>query len=154
MIKVLHVITDLNTGGAEKMLAQVIPVLKSGGIEQSVVCLRSTGPVAKIIEENGICVTCLNMKPAVPSYGAFRRLKKTVADDRPDLIHSWLYHADLYASLVGRKLQIPVIWGLHNATLSPNVKLSTRLVVSQLAHLSQSVPRRIISCSRWKAESY
>jgi len=32
MIKVLHVITDLNTGGAEKMLAQVIPVLKSGGI--------------------------------------------------------------------------------------------------------------------------
>ena len=147
MIKVLHVITDLNTGGAEKMLAQVIPVLKSGGIEQSVVCLRSTGPVAKIIEENGICVTCLNMKPAVPSYGAFRRLKKTAEDDRPDLIHSWLYHADLYASLVGRKLQIPVIWGLHNATLSPNVKLSTRLVVSQLAHLSQSVPRRIISCS-------
>lgn len=147
MLKVLHVITDLNTGGAEKMLAQMVPILSSAGIEQSVVCLRSTGPIAKSIEANGVRVTCLNMKPAVPSYGAFCRLKKMVADNRPDLIHSWLYHADLYASLVGRKLQIPVIWGLHNATLSPDVKLSTRLVVSQLARLSQSVPCRIISCS-------
>ncbi len=148
MIKVLHLITDLDVGGAERMLTQVMPLLASKGAMQSVVCLSGEGVLAEEIRRQGHDLVCLGMSAGKPSLSAFLRLISQIRIKSPDVIHSWLYHADLYGSLAALLTGKKIIWGLHNATLNPDAKRRTRFVVRLLSVLSQFVPRKIISCSR------
>lgn len=144
---VLHIITDLDTGGAERMLTQLLPYLAEKGVRQSVVCLKNEGALAEVIRLQGYDVTCLGMKPGKADCGSFSQLLKIIAKTRPDLIQSWLYHADLYGSLAAMLTGRKIVWGLHNNALSPEVKHSTRVVVRILSILSRFVPKRIISVS-------
>ena len=153
-MKVLHVITDLDVGGAEKLLTQAAPLLAQRDVEQFVVSLSKPGVLASVLTESGIPVESLNMRAGRPDYHAYQRLRQIIRTFQPDLIHSWLYHADFYATLASKGTGIPLIWGLHNATLSPNAKLSTRLIVRFLANASKTAPRTIISCSQTGAESH
>ena len=154
MMKVLHVITDLDVGGAEKLLTQAVPLLAQRDVEQLVVSLSKPGVLASTLTESGMPVESLNMSAGRPDLRAFLRLRQIIRTFQPDLIHSWLYHADFYATLTAKGTGIPLIWGLHNATLSPNAKLSTRLIVRFLANASKTAPRTIISCSQTGAESH
>ena len=52
-MKILHVITDLDRGGAEILLARILPLLRTAGCQQQVICLSGPGNIGKIIQENG-----------------------------------------------------------------------------------------------------
>lgn len=147
-MKILHVITDLDRGGAEIMLARILPLLRTAGCQQQVICLSGPGNIGKIIQENGFPVSYLNMKRSVPDLFAWIRLVKMIRLEQPDLIHSWLYHADLYVSLADLFVQKPLVWGLHNSTLGTKSNRITRVIVRILSKLSHLVPRRILSCSK------
>lgn len=147
-MKLLHVITDLDRGGAEIMLLRVLPRLQSRGWEQRVICLSGPGEIGRQIQAAGFSVTYLNMKRATPSFAAFFRLMRILRQESPDLIHSWLYHADLYTSLANRFVRKPLVWGLHNSTLGREAKGTTKWIVRLLARLSHTAPARILSCSR------
>ncbi len=154
MTKILHVITDLDVGGAEMVLTQAAPALAQRGFQQAVISLSSPGALETRLRNHGIPVTSLGMKAGCPSLSAFRKLRALIRDFQPDLIHSWLYHADLYASLAAQRMSVPVIWGLHNATLSPDAKLSTKAVVRLLAWLSNKIPCQILTCSQSGGENH
>ncbi len=146
-MKILHVITDLDRGGAEIMLFRVLPQLRSAGCIQEVVCLSGPGEIGKRISDSGFSVTCLNMKRSSPDLHAFFQLIRIIRQENPELIHSWLYHADLYTSLADLFLHKPLVWGLHNSTLGVDASRITKNIVHVLAWLSHSVPKRILSCS-------
>ena len=66
-LRVLHVITDLEIGGAEIMLTRILPRLRDAQIESAVVCLNHGGSLLETLKREGFPVTCLNMKPGRPS---------------------------------------------------------------------------------------
>lgn len=144
---VLHIITDLDTGGAERMLTQLLPYLSEKGIRQSVVSLKGEGPLAEVIRLQGHKVTSLGMQPGKADLVSFVKLLRIIRHSKPDLIQSWMYHADLYGGVAAMLSGKKIVWGLHNAALSPDVKRSTKIVVRLLALLSHFVPRKIITCS-------
>src|SRR4051794_17749539 len=101
MLRILHLISGLEVGGAQTMLARLTERLDRDQI-QSVVVDLTPGPVASRIAANGTRVLSLNMRRGVPDPRGFLRLCAIIGEQRPDVIQTWLYHADLLGLLAGK----------------------------------------------------
>ncbi len=146
-IKVMFVTTGLATGGAEMMLYKLLQHSHLGR-NACVVALGKEGDLGPRIRALNVAVLTLNMRPQVPNPIAFLRLFRLMLRYRPNVVSTWMYHADLFGGLAAMLAGIPVVWGLRNSTLDVNkTKLITRAVVRVCAMLSHVVPYRIISCS-------
>jgi glycosyltransferase involved in cell wall biosynthesis len=147
-MRVAFVITDLRVGGAERMLLQLVARL-SPRFEPHVISLSDIGPIGEELIRRGISVRALGMRTGMPSVFLFVRLVRWLRGVRPDVVHTWLYHADLLGGLAARFARVPVVaWCIRNGTLDPNTsKRATRIIVRVCALLSRYIPDRIVSCS-------
>ena len=148
-MKILHIITDLLLGGAESVLVEVASRGQRDGHTNVVVSLTDEQPLGERLRTAGIPVMALNMRPNRPDPRAILRLAKIIRAEKPDLIQTWMYHADLLGSVAslfaGRP---PIVWGIHHtaadtATLNPR----TYQILKLNARLSHSIPTRIICCA-------
>lgn len=148
-IRVALVITGLSTGGAEMMLLKLLERIDRRRFELHVFSLTTMGELGERIAALGIPVEALGMRPGLPQPWKFWRLVTRLRYLRPDLVHTWMYHADLLGGLAARCMGIRrVVWGIRNSTLDPvATKWSTRAVVRLCGLLSAWVPARILSCS-------
>jgi glycosyltransferase involved in cell wall biosynthesis len=115
---VLHVITGLRTGGAERMLCQLLSAIDRQRWEPVVVSLTDGGQPEAWLRERGIPVYNLGWRPGrLPSPGGCLQLIRLVRRIRPALIHGWMYHANLAAQLAGifSWRGLPVIWSIHHS---------------------------------------
>ena len=80
---------------------------------------------------------------------ALLRLARRLRALDPDLVHTWMYHADLIGGLAARLAGIDAVaWNIRNSDLSrASSSRSTRMVVRANALLSRRLPRRILCCS-------
>lgn len=151
-MRVAHVITGLGAGGTPVMLHKVLAALDapsspgSGEIDSCVIGLIQDGPIGDKIRSLDIPVLSLGMRPGVPDPRALWRLAVELRKFQPDLIQSWLYHADLMSSLVARWAGAPpVVWNLRHATLDPqHDSRSTLYTARACAWLSHRSPARIL----------
>jgi glycosyltransferase involved in cell wall biosynthesis len=131
------------------MLLKLLERIDRRRFEPHVFSLTTTGELGARIAELGIPVEALGMRPGVPSPGRFFRLAARLRRLRPDLVHTWMYHADLLGGLAARCAGVrSIVWGIRNSTLDPvSTKWSTRAVVRLCGWLSPWLPTRILSCS-------
>jgi glycosyltransferase involved in cell wall biosynthesis len=148
-MRVTHIITDLDTGGAEMMLFNLLAGFNRDSINSRVISLTDLGVISDKISSLGVPVRSLGMKAGLPNTRGVARLIRWLREDPPDLIQTWMYHSDLIGGLAGKLAgNIPVIWGIHNSTLDiQHSKRSTIWTVKVCAVLSHSLPRQIINCS-------
>lgn len=148
-MKICHVITGLDTGGAEMMLSKLVAVIDSSRFATEVISLTDIGPIGRKIAACGIPVRSLGMRRGVPSPSAVVRLARWLRQTRPDIVHTWMYHADAIGGMAARLAGgVPVAWCVRNSTLSrATCKRSTLLTVKACASLSRRLPQRIICCS-------
>ncbi|HEY1643383.1 MAG TPA: glycosyltransferase [Streptosporangiaceae bacterium] len=104
-MKVLHVITGLDAGGAELQLAML---LRHTRHEADVVTLYNPGPVAEMIREEGTSVRDLGMQ-SNRELRALVRLRKLIRDGRYDVVHTHLYRTQVYARPAARLAGTPVV---------------------------------------------
>nr|MDA3877952.1 glycosyl transferase family 1 [Halothiobacillus sp.] len=101
-MNVLHIITGLSTGGAERALYKVL----AGGLAQSgnsaVLSLRDEGAYGRKIRDLGVPVYTLGMQRGVPGPLAVTRLRRLVRSLRPAIVQGWMYHGNLAAWLAQR----------------------------------------------------
>ena len=143
-LRVVYVITGLATGGAEIMLEKLIGSLPPS-IEVHVISLTSLGAIGPRLQARGVPVEALGMRPGLPSPRLFLRLVQRLARLQPDVVHTWMYHADLLGGLAARLAGVrALMWGLHHSNLDADAnKASTLRVVRLCARLSAWLPRRI-----------
>jgi len=118
-VNVLLLVTELNVGGAERVVAQLASGLSRDRYRVSVACLYDPGPVADEIRSAGIPVFDLAMRGKwdVTVTGRFHRLLR---HQRVDVLHSHLIHANLIAPFSGRLAGVPVvITTRHNVHIGP-----------------------------------
>ena len=149
-MRVLHVITGLNAGGAETLLCNLSIPLKAAGFEQRVVSLLGEGPLGARIRENGIECRNLGLRRGYPDLSSFWRLADEIRDYRPAVIHGWMYHACLLAavgsSLTGRKT--PLLWGIHHAHLGfSHNSLSTLIAATLCGFFSFNKKVNLVYCA-------
>ena len=148
-MRIVFIITGLSIGGAEMMLLKVLERLNRQRFSPHVISLTTLGELAPRIAALGIPVDPVGLKPGLPSPSAFFRLVQMLKRINPDVVHTWMYHADLLGGLAGRLAGISAVgWCIRNSNLDRDkTKFSTRAVVGLCASISKWVPSRILSCS-------
>ncbi len=147
-IKILHVITSFDIGGAEIVLYHLLKNMDADRFENQVVSLIPPGPVGEKIQALFIPVFSLGMRPGYPSPGGLFRLSRLLRRESPDVVQTWLYHADLLGLLAAKLTGLPVLWNIRGSYLdmSHYNRWSTR-VRSICARLS-AFPKAVVVNSR------
>lgn len=145
-IRVTHVITGLGTGGAETMLVKLLSACGKH-IKSEVISLNGRGPLADTIESLGVPVYAVKLGGARSVVTGMSNIIRHLKKSNPDLVQTWMYHADLIGGLAARLAGIRrVVWNLRASNLDAE-KLSTRLIQSHInAPLSHYLPRAIVCC--------
>ena len=147
-IRVLQVITSLGTGGAEMMLLKLLTQLHGSEFAFRVVCLKGLGSIGPRIQELGMPVLALGERGSLA-----RRLSSTVRYVRefePDVIHSWMYHANVAAHLirVGIASGVPAIVSIRGALHAPSTEKPLLRAVRRIdARLSRFATRVLYNSS-------
>ncbi|MEP7348379.1 MAG: glycosyltransferase [Sphingorhabdus sp.] len=145
-MRVLHVISGLGLGGAERFLCRLSRQLAAQyEVEQLVVSIDSRGDsdIGYMFER---CeVVYLNAGSLSGLLSAPTKLAAVIDAFAPDIVQSWLYRADLVASLAKwRQQKMPLLWNIRCADAI--LPLTTRLLIKGCALLSRWAPNRIIVC--------
>ena len=154
---IVHVITGLEVGGAEMMLYQLLAHMDRADFPSEVISLTDVGPVGEKIRGLGIPVRALGMgRSGPPDPRLLLRLARWLRAARPQVVQTWMYHADLLGALAARAAgSPPVVWNIQYGGFHPDHdKRSTVLTARLCARLSRRLPRRIVSCSAAAREEH
>jgi glycosyltransferase involved in cell wall biosynthesis len=146
LMKILHIITGLNTGGAEMMLYKLLSAIDGERFENHVISLTGDKVIGEKISALGIPVRYLGMAHGRPDARRFFRLVREIRLLRPDVVQTWMYHADLLGGLAAKLAGVKrLVWNIRHSDLPPeHTKRSTRLTAKLCALLSHWLPDRII----------
>jgi glycosyltransferase involved in cell wall biosynthesis len=144
MLKILHLITDLETGGAEMMLLKLVQGMNKSEFQNVVVSMMDGGTLGPELEKTGVPVYCLSMKRGGISPVYVLRLLRIIRQEKPDIIQTWLYHADLLGTITARILKVPVIWNLRCADMDLRKYSRLTSFVVRLCTCLSSYPQAII----------
>jgi len=100
-------ITDLDPGGAERALVQVVTRLDRGAWAPVVYCLGERGELADVLQSAGIPTHCLNASRRDASVVG--RLAVLLRRQRPELLQSFLFHGNMAGRLAAVLVRIPVV---------------------------------------------
>ncbi len=139
-IAVLHVITGVNVGGAERMLFKLVDneQASSTPLRQDIVSLLPPGCVGREMQAAGARLHTLDMQAGIPSPSALLRLRRLIDSLNPDIVVGWMHHAFLAATLAGLGRDgPPVVWNVrHSLHDIKQEKPLTRVVLNLCAKLS------------------
>lgn len=145
--KVVHIITGLNDGGAEGVLTRLCQ--HSEQVEHVVISLMDEGKYGPLLSQSGVTVHCLGMNPGIPSVVRLFRLVRLIRWEQPDVVQTWMYHADLLGGIAARLAGVrSVFWGIRHSTLEKGKSKRSTIIIARLcALLSSWVPSKIICCA-------
>lgn len=144
MKTVLHIITGLGPGGAEAVLYRLVSQQGSNWRAQ-VVSLGDEGVYGAKLRDQGVPVYCLEMPQGRVTPGGLIKLFRLIRDIRPNVVQTWMYHADVIGGVVGRFAGVQnVVWGVRASRL---VGAKANFLPRVCALLSGRIPARIVSCS-------
>ena len=106
--RVLNFITELNVGGAERLLAAVLPRLDRAKVEPQVAYLHGDAPLAAELERAGIRVHHLHSERKFDPWPAWR-LAQLLKRERIEVLHTHLIQADILGYAAGRLAWTPAI---------------------------------------------
>lgn len=149
-MRVLHIITGLGVGGAESMLERLLADLDPALVSNHVIALKEGGPIAAKISARGIPVEIIGLENHFPRSLMPLRLARHIRRIAPDLIQTWLYHADLIGGVAARLARpfgppIPVAWGVRQSVVNQDLlKPATWRVIRYAAMASHHIPQTIV----------
>ncbi len=154
MTTVLHIITGLGSGGAERMMTRI--VTSSRDARHVVVSLMDGGFFDRDLTDAGVEYHCLRLNRIWDAPRAFLRLVRLIRGLHPDTVMTWLYHADFLGTVaaaccLGTR---NVIWNLRCSALDfHDYAVTTRWLAYLLARMSHC-PRAITHNSHTGREAH
>lgn len=146
---VVHIISGLGQGGAETVLHRLVTA-PGGGVVHTVISLSDEGVYGPRLRNAGVTVHAMGMKDsALAAAHGMWRLYRLLREIRPDVVQTWMYHADLIGGLAARMAGIrAVAWGIRNSGADlHHGSRSASSVARVCALLSRWVPGVIVACA-------
>jgi hypothetical protein len=122
MITIVHLITGLETGGAERVLSHLAASTDRTRFRSVVVSIRNPGNMASAIIRANVELRTLGIGRGVPDPRGVFRLDSILREVRPQILQTWLYHADFFGLLARQLGHVPhLVWNIRcsDASLSP-----------------------------------
>ncbi len=138
---IVYITTGLSTGGAERMLYNLLSKINREHFSPVVISLIDRGTWGDRIEALDIPVHTIGMTVGMPpTANMIWRLIHLVRQIKPDLIQGWMYHGNLAAQFarISFSRNIPVLWNIQHSMYSLKYeKKMTRSVIQMGAKLSK-----------------
>lgn len=113
-MRVLHVISSLEIGGAQRLLSDLLPIQKQQGIDVSLLVLKSEdNAFNKKVADAGVPIISLNVKSFRNPFLAFK-VRKVIR--QYDVVHAHLVHALYICSLAARGLKTKMVYTEHSTS--------------------------------------
>jgi glycosyltransferase involved in cell wall biosynthesis len=152
MMHVAFVSSGLDAGGAEIALLRLTKAMREHGIAPTAVSLRGLGTVGPMLQQASIDVLPLGL-PALSSLAvALPRLSSFLRSREAALMHGWMYHGNLVALAAGRRLGLPVVWGIRQSLLGAQDSWLTRRVIDAGAFLSRNAQLIVYNSTAGRAQ--
>ena len=143
-MKIIHIITSLNIGGAEIALQKLLMSKKNDTPKPSVISLTELGKIGEQLQKQNFETHCLHMKNALYFPVTLIKLIKILSNEKPDIVQTWLYHADLLGGIAAKIAGIKnILWGIRTTELKKG-SFITAIIRQVCALLSYFIPTRII----------
>lgn len=151
-MKIIHVISGLGVGGAEMALYKLLRSMNDSHVKSYVICLAAEDHVGKLIEGLGVAVDYLDLKRKPWNIlTAFSR----VISFAPDVIQTWMYHADLLGSLLAFFCRVKaLVWNIRRTDVEEKIKPRTKIIARICSLLSKKTPSKIICCAQSAKDSH
>lgn len=145
-LKCVFVISNLSIGGAETSLLRLLERIDPAIVSPHVISLTSIGEIGPKIAALGVPVEALGMRRGVPNLRLFFRLVRRVRQIKPDLVHTWMYHADLLGGLAAKMAYTPaIVWGVRSSDfVRADTSFLTRLILAWCSRFSAWLPDLIV----------
>ena len=147
-MKIIHIISSLDFGGAEKVLFNICNSDMEN--EHIIVSLTQLGEYGRMLKKKKISVYVCNMKSKIYFLSSFFYLISIIKKYKPDIVQTWMYHGDFLGSIAARLAGVKkIVWGIRHTNLKfRKSKFTTILISRVLAKLSWSIPKLIIVCAK------
>ncbi len=150
-MKILHVITGLSNGGAEAVLYRL--ATSDDENVHLVIALMEQDVYGERLISAGIPVYTLNMPRGQVTIKGIIGLYRLVRSLKPDVVQTWMYHADLIGGVVARLAGAEiVVWGIRGPFDKLRTSFQTKITIRLCAFVSKWVPIAIVSNSEYAAE--
>lgn len=157
-MKILHVIASLEIGGAQRLLADLLPLQLASENVHLLVYKRVNNYFEKIIEQAGIKIVCLNEYNFYNPKVIFR-LRKIFKDY--DIVHAHLFPTIYWASLAARGLKMKLVYTEHSTSNSRRNKWYFRPIerfmysrYDRIISISQQTQIALTSWLGWNDERF
>ncbi|OGL61010.1 hypothetical protein A3H10_03460 [Candidatus Uhrbacteria bacterium RIFCSPLOWO2_12_FULL_46_10] len=150
MRKIAHLITGLDVGGAEQTLLDTLPRLQVQDLRHTVYCVIGHGHIGDKLQKMGIPVFYLNYKGWLDLIPMALRLWRALKSARPDILVTYLIHADLLGRLMAPLAGInKVITFRHGALLQweflKHVDKMTSFLVTHYVAVSDVLKNKLVN---------
>ena len=145
-MKVLHIITWLGHGGAERQLVNLVMQYPK---ESAIFSIKAPGEISSQVKAADVPLYS-GQGSGLFSFQWLRGLKGALREVQPDVVMGWMYHGNLAASLT-RAVGFggPILWNIrHSVADLSREKKTTRLVIRAGAWLRGSPHRVVYNSSR------
>lgn len=117
--KILYLIDTLEIGGAERSLLDIARRLDRKQFAPLVCSIYKGATLQPEFERAGVPVVPLGLDGKYQFPRAYRRLKKLIRQERPDLVHTTLFRADQIGRAAAKWTGTPVVSSFVNTSYDP-----------------------------------
>ena len=120
-MNIIHIISGLNRGGAESILYSLVssPSL----CKHTVISMTDEGVYGPKLRDCGVNVHVLGMSRGFIQLRSLYRLYKIIREDRPDVVQTWMCHADFIGGIMAKLAGVKsVVWGIHSTRLDFDIR--------------------------------
>ncbi len=111
-IHIVHIITDLSFGGAQRFVVDLVNHADKHSYRFSIVTLRDDIRLAEQITTD-VSVHVVEKKGKL-SLGLFADLRKKLTELNPDIVHTHLFAPDIWGRVAARQVGLPIVTTEHN----------------------------------------
>lgn len=101
-IRLVFCITELDLGGAERALTQLVLSLDRSEFEPHVICLGSRGHFVDELDAANVPLVCLNATRVSHLLRTLIRLRRELKRIQPSLVQTFLFHANILGRIAAR----------------------------------------------------
>jgi len=155
-LSVVHVISNLGTGGAEAMLARLVAAGDAREVSHTVVAMLSGGVNAERIRSAGGRVVELGARRSLSAAKILPRIAGVFREAGADVVQGWMYHGNVAASAASLLVRPrpPVLWNVRQTVfrLADNRPMTQAVILA--GTLLRASPAGIVYNARLSAEQH
>lgn len=150
-MKIVHIISSLGNGGAERTLEKLLEAnSNNSSFEQVVICFTNQGYYGEHLKSLGIKCYTLDMKKNLSAIVKFYGLYRIIVNENPRVVQTWMYHSDFFGGLIAKLAGVKsIFWNIRSSSLKIGAASLKTIAVRKLCAWFSFIPTKIVCCSKF-----